>query len=153
MICNECGAALSDLGVCRDHFDALLFLESQLLQTADATFARHGDIAHFYAVGSYALQHPQSFGHMQDALLELLHAMCSHLDGHETMAEIRLRIRRATNGRARIERRPGDTAPSWGAVVWPMNICDALDGPPAGYCDRVTAWARAVCVAVEEPKR
>lgn len=50
--CPECGAPLPEGGSCRDNFDALLALEWEIP-------GGPGEIAHFYAVGSYVLQHPE----------------------------------------------------------------------------------------------
>jgi len=51
--CPDCGAPGG--ASCRDHFHALLLLESEIP-------GGPGNTTHFYAVGSYALQHPESMG-------------------------------------------------------------------------------------------
>src|SRR5262245_45586913 len=94
--CPECGAPVPGGASCRDHFHALLLLESEIL-------GGPGNTTHFYAVGSYALQHPESMGYTAAALAGLR----ARLAGRVTMEQVRWRVRRAADGAARVLRRPG----------------------------------------------
>ena len=70
--CPECGAPVPPGGSCRDHFHALLLLEAEIPGVP-------GSILHFYAVATYALQHPDSMNYTADALAGLQqHAFLVH---------------------------------------------------------------------------
>ena len=74
-------------GSCRDNLNALLLLEWQI-PGAPAS------LAHFYAVGTYNLQHPRSMNFTAEALAGLRMAIVDSLDGRATIEEIRQRARR-----------------------------------------------------------
>lgn len=59
-ICPECGASVPEGGSGRDHFHALLLLESQIP-------GGPGLLPHFYAVATYGLQHPRGMNYTADA--------------------------------------------------------------------------------------
>src|SRR3954465_13426171 len=100
-ICPECGAPVPDGGSCRDHFHALLLLEGEIPGVA-------GSVLHFYAVATYGLQHPDSMNYTAEALANLRAAVADALDGRTTVAGLRQRTRRATDGPVRVTRRAGD---------------------------------------------
>lgn len=60
-VCQECGAEVPDGGACRNHFHALLQLESEVA-------GGPGEVPHFLAVSSYGLQHPQGMNYTAESL-------------------------------------------------------------------------------------
>lgn len=137
--CPECGAALPEGAACRANLDALLGLEWRLP-------GGPGELAHFYAVATYNLQHPQGMNLTAEALAGLRAAVRDALAGSATMDELRRRARRGNQGTARVTRRAGDTEVRWNVATWPMNVADVLsvEAEAAAYADRVTRWARSV---------
>jgi hypothetical protein len=71
---------------CRDHFDAILLLESQVP-------GGPGGWLHFYAVATYGLQHPEGMGFTVEALVGLRASLVDALDGRVTLETIRRRAR------------------------------------------------------------
>ncbi len=142
--CPECGAPLPDGASCRDNLNALLALESQL--SGNPVY-----LAHFYAVTSYGLQHPDSMNYNAAALALLHAALADLLDGRATLQEVRLRMRRAFNGSTRITRRAGEAPPPWRRSGWSMNVADVLGVEPEAeaYLERVTRWVRSVCETLD----
>jgi hypothetical protein len=136
-LCSECGATVPEGGVCRDNFHELLLLESRVPGVA-------GGLPHFYAVGAYVLQHPESMNFTAESLQGLRIVIDDLLEERATLEATRRRIRQHTNGPKRVTRRAGDPAPRWTVVSWPTTVADILAGGVEGYADRVTAWARSV---------
>lgn len=124
-------------GTCQGNFHALLVLEG-------AVPGAPGSILHFYAVGCYNLQHPDTMRLSAAALRGLAQALADTLDGRATLDEIRRRIRRSAAGPARVLRRAADPAPAWRRGGWPLTVADVIAGTAAEYADRVTAWACSV---------
>ncbi len=143
-LCLECGAPLPEAGACIGNFHALLLLESEVAADPAAVSGGRGEAAHFHAVGAYILQHPAGMNYRADALAELRRGLADHLAGKVTLAEHRIRVRRAVDGATRITRREGDEVVRWEVDAWPMNVADVLAGGVAGYCDRVAAWAESI---------
>jgi hypothetical protein len=143
-ICGECGAPVPAGGGCCDSFHALLALESQML-------GGPGMAAHFRAVAAYGLQHPDSMNYTEDTLSNLREALADELDGRATVEKIRGRMRYAAEGPARVTRRPGEATVRWCHGAWPITVADVLTVEPSAdrYCDRVAAWARSVCDALD----
>src|SRR5690606_10492339 len=112
--CPECGAPLPEGGSCRDNFDALLALEWEIP-------GGPGEIAHFYAVGSYVLQHPEGMNYTAEALSGLRRRMADHLRGRIDLAEIRRQNRKETDGAKRVTRRAGESAVPWPVASWPLT--------------------------------
>lgn len=141
--CPECGASIPENGVCRDNFHALLLLEWQIPDGP-------GMLSHFYAVASYGLQHPNSMNYTAVTLANLYTNLTDVLQGHATLAEIRQRTRRATNGPVRITRRDDDASVVWPHGDWSMTVADVLTVPANAdaYAARVLQWARAVCATL-----
>lgn len=135
--CRECGAPVSEGGACLDQFHALLVLEGGFPGAP-------GSILHFYAVATYNLQHPDSIGLTAEALHALHRNLADALDGKATVAELRRRARRATDGPTRVRRRPGDPPVAWHRGPWPLKVTDILTATAATYPDLVEAWARSV---------
>ncbi|MEW4571526.1 DUF5946 family protein [Tautonia sp. JC769] len=69
--CSECGAPLTDGGTCIQHFHAMLLLEYEVAADPEVTAGGRGEVAHFYAVSSYILQHPEGMNYTVDALDDL----------------------------------------------------------------------------------
>lgn len=120
----------------------LLALESEV---PDAP----GSALHFYAVACYNLQHPDTMRLTQDALHGLAQNLADELAGRATLAEIRLRTRRNTNGAIRVLRRADDLPPNWLRGAWPMHVADVLAGGVDRYPELVTSWARSVCATLD----
>ncbi len=140
--CPECGAAVPDGGSCRDNFHALLLLESEVP-------GGPGGLPHFYAVGSYALQHPDGMGYTAVALVGLRASLADALAGRATLEAIRHRARRGAEGARRVTRRAGDEVVRWPVRGWPMTVADVCAGGAAGYGERVARWARSILDALD----
>lgn len=138
-VCPECGTPMPAGGTCRDHFDALLLLEWQIPEGA-------GALAHFYAVASYGLQHPNSMNYTEEALTGLHHAVGDMLCSTITLEELKSRTRQAVNGSVRVTRHGNKRELSVEPIVWPMTVADILtvEVDAAAYLARVTEWARSV---------
>ena len=143
-VCSECGAPLTDVTACVQHFHAMLLLEYEVAADPVATAGGQGEVAHFYAVSSYILQHPEGMNYTAEALIDLRREVADHLAGRVSLATLRPRVRRAADGPARITRRPGDVVPRWPVTAWPMTVANVVNGGVEGYCDRVTAWAESI---------
>lgn len=143
-VCIECGAHIPPGGECRDHLDALLALETQLAHERADVWDQVGAVTHFYAVGSYMLQHPESMGGTVAALDGLRTQLSRHLDGLDDMDAIAARVRREASGAARVTRRSSDPIPTWGGGAWPMAITDVLAAGLDGYCDAVRSWIESI---------
>lgn len=142
--CFECGAHFPPGGACRDHLDAVLALETQLAHERADVWDRLGAVTHFYAVGSYMLQHPEGMGGTLAALHGLRTQLARHLDGLDDMDAIAARVRSEANGAARVTRRNSDPIPTWGIGDWPVSIIDVLAAGLDGYCDAVGIWIQSV---------
>jgi hypothetical protein len=136
-VCPECRAPVPEGGSCRDNFHALLVLEAEIP-------GGPGDVPHFYAVGSYALQHPESMGYTAQALASLRACLADHLDGRATLDAVRRRVRRGAEGAKRVTRRAGDEVVRWRVESWPMTVADECAGGIEGYGERVEQWARSI---------
>jgi hypothetical protein len=138
--CPECGAAVSDGQTCRDLFYALLVLEGEIAGVP-------GSILHFYAVATYNLQHPETSGLTAAVLRDSRLALADALDGRAQLQDLLRRARRATNGPARVARRPGDLLPGWPPIRWQTTAAAILQARPAtydAYAELVVGWARSV---------
>lgn len=148
--CTECGAPLADGGECLQQFHAMLLREHEVVADPALSAGGRGEVAHFYAVSSYILQHPEGMGYSVDALADLRRMIADHLAGRVTLAELRPRVRRAADGPARITRRPGEVVPRWPVTTWPLTVADVIDAGVEGYCDRVAAWAESIIRTLDE---
>src|SRR5262249_52490013 len=135
--CPECGAPLPDGMSCIDRFHALLLLESEVAAAPAESSGGRGEFAHFYAVGSYVLQHPTSMSYTAEALAGLRQNVSDHLAGRVTLAELRHRVRRAANGATRVTRGAGDEAVRWPVQSWPLTVADVIAGGVEDYGRRV----------------
>ncbi|WP_165228074.1 DUF5946 family protein [Aquisphaera insulae] len=148
--CPECGAALPEGGACIDHFHALLLLEYEVLADPSVASGGRGEVAHFHAVSSYVLQHPEGMNYTAEAVVGLRRSLADHLAGRITLAEQRSRVRRAADGATRVTRRAGDEVTRWHVASWPMTVTDVLSGGVEGYCARVARWAESILRTLDE---
>lgn len=142
--CLECGAPVPQGGSCRDNFDALLLLEWQIP-------GGPGEVAHFYAVATYGLQHPDTMNYTADMVVAMRDSVADVLEGRLTINELRLRVGRAAAGTVRVTRRPGEEATVvWRRGGWPMTVADVLTVgvETDAYSSRVTQWARSAVEAL-----
>jgi hypothetical protein len=142
--CPECGAPLPESSKCIELFHALLLLEYEVAANPAAIAGGRGEVAHFYAVSSYVLQHPDSMNYTATALALVRQGVAGHLAGNVTLAELRARVRRAADGATRITRRAGEQVVRWPVESWPLTVADVLAGGVEGYLERVAAWAASV---------
>jgi hypothetical protein len=105
-------------------------------------------MAHFFAVATYGLQHPDSMNYTAQTLLGLYASVSDVLHRRATLDEIRARTRQAANGTTRVTRRAGDAAVPWRRGDWPVTVMDVLkvEAEQAAYAESVTSWA---CATVE----
>lgn len=141
--CVECGAALPASGACRDHFNNLLLLESQIPGGPTG-------LSHFYAVGVYLLQHPDSMNMRRQSLVGLRSAIADALDGRVTIEDVRRRARQGAAAMGRVTRRPGEPEFPWRRGSWPATVTDVLGVEPKrdDYLVGVSRWARLVVEAL-----
>lgn len=139
--CPECGAPVPAGGSCRDNFHALLALEWEVPDGA-------GTLAHFFAVSSYGLQHPDSMGYTVDAIDWLRSAVTEALATGCSVELLRASARaasaRAASAGTHVTRREGDQVPGWGVGRWSITVEDVVAGGADDYLSRVTEWARAI---------
>jgi len=138
-LCSECGAALLNEGSCQTHFHDLLALEWEIP-------GGPGELAHFYAVATYGLQHPESMNFTAEALSGLRQAIADALAGTVTVRDLRRRVGDSARFAGRVTRREGDREVRWGVEAWPMTITDVLTVAPERneYLERVSSWAASV---------
>jgi hypothetical protein len=127
----------------------MLLLEHQIAADPTAMADGRGEIAHFYAVSSYVLQHPESMNYTTEALSDLRRMIADHLSGRADLGALRVRIRRAANGPARITRRTGEETPQWPVKSWPMTVSDVVGGGIEGYCERAAEWAQSIIQSLD----
>ncbi|MFN3648707.1 MAG: DUF5946 family protein [Armatimonadota bacterium] len=144
--CPECGAPVPEGGSCQESFHALLALEGQVPGAP-------GSLVHFYTVGCYALQHPDSMRYTAEALRGLRTSLADALDGRAGVDELRRRAREAANGSARVLRREGDPPVAWRRGGWPMNVADVLAGGAGRYVESVLRWAAAIRETLDADER
>lgn len=133
-----------------DHFHALLLLEWEVAADPAAISGGRGETAHYHAVSSYVLQHPETMNYTAEALAGLRHNLAEQLAGNVRIPELRSQVRRAADGNTRITRRAGDEVKRWPVDSWPTTVSDVLAGGVEGYCDRVAAWAKSILRTLDE---
>lgn len=141
-VCPECGAPVPEGGSCRDNLHALLFIEAEMP-------GGPGGVAHFYAVATYGLQHPESMGYTVETYEGLRSAVTDMLAGTTGVPELRRRAAAGAKVAGRVTRRGDDPVPSSGVSAWPMAATDVLPGGVAEYGERVERWARSAVGAME----
>lgn len=141
--CPECGARVQSGGRCRDNFEALLALEWEVPGGA-------GGLAHFFAVSSYILQHPDTMSYTKDSLEWLRTAVGRALSGEATPEDLRRDARTAGGSGGHVTRREGDEVPRWDVERWTVSVEDVLRGGTEVYAERVRAWAASVLADLGE---
>ncbi|MGV8841230.1 MAG: DUF5946 family protein [Bauldia sp.] len=159
-LCPECGARLRAGETCADLFNRMLAVEWEMIGrighgiTPEAFLATEagaaGTKAHFLAVGSYQLQHPERLS--AAALTGLHEGLRDVLAGRRQVADVRLAARRAFNGAQRVRRRTGESRdPRLGPwpSAWPVTVADCCDVDPDDYIDAVRRLAEATVAAID----
>jgi hypothetical protein len=158
--CPECGARLGPGETCTDLFNRMLAVEWEMIGRLGSGIAPEafiataagaiGTRAHFFAVGSYQLQHPD--GLTAYALTGLHHGVADVLAGRRQVAEVRLDARKAFNGPQRVRRLAGEgrdpTLGPWPSV-WPLTVADCCDVEPDDYAEAVARFAEATAAAID----
>lgn len=132
---------------CRDYFHDMLGVESEV------PFAQGGE-PHFFAVGSYNLQHPSGF--VPAALVGLHRTVADVLGGRATIADARRRAGQGTAGARRVRR--DETSPlsadeeslrrEW-PTTWPITVQYVIDGGTEEYVARVRELAQSVVLTLD----
>lgn len=134
--CEEYGADLTGFGECRDLFHAMLAMEWEIPGAA-------GGRAHFYAVASYQIQHPEASGLTAEALDGLRAAVRAALAG-APVSDLRQRATAGARRAGRVTRRAGEPVAAMTGVVWTTNVADVVRAGVDGYETRVEEWAESV---------
>lgn len=148
--CHECGASLPEGGSCQDLFHQLLAIEHAYLALLPPDAGEQGEVAHFYAVSTYILQHPEQMRFTAEALAGVRENLEAHLDGRFSLEAVRRHVRRHADGAARVTRRKGDPVVHWPVDAWQLTVQDVLAPGPAGYGDRVAEWAEATLASLRK---
>lgn len=156
--CPDCGAALGDAETCNDLFNRMLALEWEVMaylggsvppeKFLETPSGADGLNAHFYAVGTYQLQHPDRLEvAMIHGLRDEIGAM---LAGTTTIAETRLRHRRQFDGPQRVRRRETGRDPALGPWPdrWPTTVADICVVAVEDYVGAVRRWAETSLYAI-----
>jgi hypothetical protein len=122
----------------------MLLLESEVAANSAESSGGRGEIAHFYAVSSYILQHPNGMNYTAEALSGLRQNLADHLAGRATLAQLRHRVRSIANGERRVTRRAGEGPITWPVQSWPLTVVDVIAGGVHGYTNRATDWAASI---------
>jgi len=157
--CPECLAPHSTGETCVDLFNRMLAVEWEMIRRLDSGVAhevtRAGDAratgtrSHFFAVGSYQLQHPA--GLTATALIGLHNGLGDVLAGERQVADVRLDARKAFNGPQPVRRDRGEGRdPALGPwpSAWPVTVADCCDVDPDDYADAVRRLAEATVAAI-----
>lgn len=143
--CRECGAPVRG-AACMDSFHALLALEWEIP-------GGPGELAHFYAVSSYALQHPVTMRYTDAVARRQREAVRDALEGRVDTEGLRRRARAFAEGPVRVTVHADDPPRPIEISEWPVTVVDALDGGTDGYAERVTRWARSVVDTLDTEER
>lgn len=139
--CPECGAPLGDGESCEDLFNRMLALEWQAINEGAVTAS--GLDAHFFAVSTYQLQHPDRLE--VGVVIGLAESLKDVLQGRRRRVDVRASAASAFAGPARVRRRaPGrDQELGTWPSQWPRTVADCCDVPPNAYAAAVRDWAEA----------
>lgn len=103
-----------------------------------------GELPHFFAVSSYALQHPVTMRYTEESARAQREAARDALEGRIGVAVLRQRARSRAEGARRVVRHDGEPIPEVPVTAWPMTVADVVAGGVDGYAERVARWARSV---------
>lgn len=156
--CPECGASLGAGEACIDVFNRMLALEWTVIgeigrgippeEFQSSAPGREALRAHFFAVGSYQLQHPDRLE--VPAVLGLWRSMEEMLAGRATREDVLRKARDSFDGPKRVRRRePGRDARlgAWPST-WEMMAADVCAVPPSDYIATVRRWAETTAAAI-----
>lgn len=131
--CPECAAVLQEAETCRQHFEALLFLEYEIQETLAPEI-------HQLMVACYTLQHNQYSDEARPMVIKMIEDV---LERGVTAAETRRRNKNVVDSGKRKFHITGPSTPA-PHIDWPITIhsIDANDG--AAYAESVRRWAQSI---------
>ena len=156
--CPECGAPLPAGETCTDIFNKMLALEWTVIGEIGSGIppeefqssgpGREALRAHFFAVGTYQLQHPDRLE--VSAVLGLWRSMEEMLAGRATREDVLRNARDSFDGPKRVRRRDPGRDPSLGAwpETWETTAADVCAVPPSDYIATVRRWAETTAAAI-----
>ena len=156
--CPECGAPLATGETCIELFNRMLALEWTVIaeigkgvppdEFQSSGPGKEALRAHFFAVGSYQLQHPDRLE--VRVVLGLWRSIEEVLAGRATREEILRRGRETFDGPTRVRRREAGRDTRLGAwpSAWEMTVADVCAVPPADYIATVRRWAETTAAAI-----
>jgi hypothetical protein len=156
--CPECGAPLPAGETCADLFNKMLALEWTVIGEIGSGIppeefqssgpGREALRAHFFAVGTYQLQHPDRLE--VSAVLGLWRSMEEMLAGRATREDVLRTARDSFDGPKRVRRRETARDTRLGAwpATWEMTVADVGAVPPSNYIATVRGWAETTAAAI-----
>lgn len=138
--CPECGEPVPE-GGCWTRVHEILEIEQYALPKVES---EEGLRAHFFAIGTYQLQHPSRS--TVEALAVLREAVASMVESPRPIRDLRGEMRRHVRGtRVGREAPPGDRThvdARW-PTTWTMTARDVIASGVDGYTSTVADWAAA----------
>lgn len=115
-----------------------------------------GAVPHFFAVGTYQLQHPARL--RPAAAVQLWATVEDALAGKVGIPEILSQMRRRIPGRTSVVRKNSDPTIRDSALgvwpdAWPMTVADICSTDAAYYVEVVERWASTTADAIREYRR
>ena len=104
----------------------MLVLEQEVLADREATENGRGELAHFYAVSTYVLQHPESMRYQRRGTGRGTEGHRRAPDGPDDTGRWRTGVTSGRRGPTRVLRRPGEETVRWTVEAWPMTVADVL---------------------------
>lgn len=139
-LCPECGAPLAAGQTCRDHFDQMLFWESE----DPSRWA-----AHHLMVLCYHLQHFSLYSAAGLAQARML--LADFLTRGRSPEEARRDNQALVNyGRREwtVTARPGDSGAYERPIAWTMTAADVVAGGAEAYVANVRRWSETVLASI-----
>lgn len=138
--CPECGEPMPE-GGCWTRVHEILAIEQYALAEVEPEM---GLRAHFFAIGTYQLQHPSRS--TVEALTGLRDAVTSMVESPRPIRDLRGEVRRYVRG-TKVGRKapPGDRThvdARW-PTIWTMTARDIIASGVDGYTSTVAKWAAA----------
>jgi len=134
--CPECGAVLAECQTCRDHFDQMLYWESEDSSRWEV---------HHLMVLCYHVQHPSLYSKegLQYSLGLLDKFVVQGIDPAEVRRQSRDQV--ASGNRSwKVTARPDSIGAYDRPITWTMTAADVVAQGADNYVDSVRAWAQAV---------
>ncbi len=112
-----------------------------------------GGLPHFYAVGTYQLQHPTSL--RAEAAIQLWATVEEALAGKVQIPDILARMRRRFGGATTVRPKDGETSDTLGTwpQSWQMTVADICATDPRYYIEMVERWASTTVATIREGRR